>query len=258
MKTVMFLTLTIISATLLTSWPSAEAQACGNSRRHDYEKLIEHELHPYTVMRADEYLQQHRWSQALAEIQGVYPELRGRSTTYQTTKDLELKRAAKIAAITTIRLRRHRTTGDKLSAQMTSDAHVAWATKTLEHLSAANPDDPELMALYADALAIEPTTKAKALTILSDLHTRDLLPSAYSYALLSKLQTDANDKPAAKEAYTRCMAIASNHEGVCSLQLMALPLNKLNFLSGAKSGPRAASQPSSRAIKAHKTTSAEL
>lgn len=230
MKNILLSTLAIITITTITSLPASQAQACGNSERYGKKMLIEHK--DYSVMRADEYLQQYRWSLAIDQVQGVYPKLRGLSTDYQSTEDLELQRAAKIAAISTIRLSRHRAKGDKLSARMTSTNHIAWATKTLEHLSSKAPDDPELVAFYADALALEPTTKAKARTMLSDLHKRDLLPHAYSYALLSKLQADAKDERAAKDAITRCLSIATDSKWMCNTQFVAAPLPVL------KVGPR--------------------
>lgn len=215
--------------TALTITTASAALACGHGVEHD-EALIgtigigtinNSDVFgtTYTLIAADQAFQKGDYTRAIQQAQGVYPELKKLGTSYQTTEDLELKRAAKLVAISTVRLKGQidltKSAAKVTTKKSTVKKSLGWATKTLEALSAQRADDPELLAYLAEAQAQDPKTQAQALTTLSDLHKRDLIVDAHGYAALAKLSRATKDEQLSSQATTMCLNMSSSNAALC-------------------------------------------
>lgn len=217
----------LLTAALTVTTTSA-ALACGHGVEHDEAILglvaqgngIEMigQVKP-SLIAADDAFQKGDYTRAIQQAQGVYPELKKLGTSYQTTEDLELKRAAKIVAISTVRLKGQidltKSTAKVTTKKSTVKKSLSWATQTLAALQAQRADDPELLAYHAEAQAQDPKTQASALTTLSDLHKRDLIVDAHGYAALAKLSRAAKDEQLSSQATTMCLNMSSNNAALC-------------------------------------------
>lgn len=199
---------------------SSPVWACGHGVAHDLD------LEPIpavakvgkpnpTVIRAEKAFAKGDYRLAIQNAVGAKSQLAKRATTYKTSKDAVLVRGAKIVAISTIRLngkvtldRRARSSKNKRNATK----NITWATRTLEHLDSASKNDPELKTYLAQAYALNPKTRAKALDILTQLAKKDLLVDAHGFATLAQLHKAQKNTVAQHAAQKRCMAISSNNK----------------------------------------------
>jgi ATP/maltotriose-dependent transcriptional regulator MalT len=89
-------------------------------------------------------------------------------------------------------------------------------------------DDPYLSARFAEALALwadfEPqegkkkTRRARALSILSGLSKRDLMPDAAAYATLARVHHRMGDKGGERQALIRCRKMTRYAKAICRLR----------------------------------------
>lgn len=79
--------------------------------------------------------------------------------------------------------------------------NLAWAQLALTYQAALHQDNVIVRVQLAEALASNVFERDHARTILRDLSTRDLMPTASGYAMLAKLETDVVMRDA---ALTRC------------------------------------------------------
>ena len=94
----------------------------------------------------------------------------------------------------------------------------------------ANPDHPRMQALYAESLlrgtfrgtqntkAAQSQRTAKALALLTELESRDLMPDAHAWAALSRAHREAGSEREARAANDRCLAAAAKRS-VCTWAL---------------------------------------
>jgi hypothetical protein len=88
--------------------------------------------------------------------------------------------------------------------------NVAWAAIITQFHAAVRPDDPLLWANAAEAAAAVPTLEPMAYELLVDLHARDLIPHAGSYALLARLQRERGDDEGSELSLQSCRHLAAN------------------------------------------------
>jgi predicted Zn-dependent protease len=95
------------------------------------------------------------------------------------------------------------------SAQRVED----WVS-ALRRLRRADGNDPVLAATLAEGLSLLAGQDRVALTILSDLEARDLIPDAWGYAALARLRLRHADAAGAARAAALCRATARD-AGIC-------------------------------------------
>lgn len=217
-----FSCLTLILVTL-----SSPVWACGHGMAHDLDLEPEPSIAKLgkpnpTVIRAEKAFAKGDYRLAIQNAVGAKSTLAKRSTTYKTSKDAVLIRGAKIVAISTIRLggkvtldRRAKSSRSKRNASK----NISWATSTLEHLAKASKSDPELQTYLAQAYALNPKTRGKALAILTKLAKKDLLVDAHGFATLAQLHKAQKNTVAQKAAQKRCMTISSNNNKLCGVKV---------------------------------------
>jgi hypothetical protein len=88
--------------------------------------------------------------------------------------------------------------------------NLDYAVSSLSALSEAKPDDPGLETDLAQAMALLPELRSKALEKLERLAERDLITSPEAYALLAELRAEAGDQSGEKLALSRCRAMAKS------------------------------------------------
>jgi hypothetical protein len=86
----------------------------------------------------------------------------------------------------------------------------------LEDALERDKDNPVLQARLAEGYALDHKTADKALTILDDLSSRDLMPDAYGFRNLALLLAAGDDMKAAKQALKSCKAM-TKRKSVCTL-----------------------------------------
>jgi predicted Zn-dependent protease len=96
------------------------------------------------------------------------------------------------------------------------------ALQTLRPMLAKDSDSPYLKARVAEALAHTKKGTAEALTMLSDLETRDLMPDAEGWAELASLRAQQGDGAGRDRAITRCKAVAKR-PAVCEVKPATTP-----------------------------------
>jgi hypothetical protein len=137
---------------------------------------------------------------ALAELQALPP---------TGAADLPV-RAQRAAAIAAVRSGGKVDLGAGLPGKTEQDqrTNVAWAQLVLTYQSALSPDNLVLSTQLAEALAADPYQRARAREILSDLASRDVMPTARGYTVLAKLEGDRGDATARDAAIHRCVEFA--------------------------------------------------
>ena len=90
--------------------------------------------------------------------------------------------------------------------------NLVWAAIITQFHAAVRPDDPLLWANAAEAAAAVPTLEPVAYDILTDLHERDLVPHARSYALLAELQRERGELVSSEQSLLSCRHLADDDD----------------------------------------------
>jgi predicted Zn-dependent protease len=177
-----------------------DASACENE--------VERRVNPNVarLLVAERQLRQGQDGAAFRSAAGVLRRLRA------ARAGTELRiRAERIAAVATVRLDGAVDLERAAPARSIEDArrqeNLWWARGVLGRL-ARRSDDPELRALYAQALARFDSQRDEARQILEELARRDLMPDAWGYRTLAELRARAGESQARDEALARCTAMA--------------------------------------------------
>ena len=213
-----------MSTCLVTATTSA-ALACGHGVEHDlddYERpvALKPSMQRPTVIQAEQSFQRANFTDAIRLATGAYPELRAHAKDLSKTQDLQLARGGKLVAISTVRLKGQLDlkTVKVTTKKATIQKNLAWAASTLEQLHAQSPDDPELQGYLAEALALDAKTQDRALQLLTDLYSRDLLTDAYGFAALAR---HTSHEPTAQDAQRRCMTMSNQNSALCQPKAQA-------------------------------------
>ena len=132
-----------------------------------------------------------------------------------------IRRAQQVMATAVVRLEGRVDLTRRVAAPRTADGqrvtNLRWARDLLGALRRGD-DQPVLHARHAEALAHFTETRAEALATLRDLARRDLMPDAYGYRALARLEQLAGEPQASTRALSACEALAGSlRRQVCTL-----------------------------------------
>ncbi len=95
-------------------------------------------------------------------------------------------------------------------------ANFVWAEGVLGAALRDAPAAPEAIAHHAEALARLPNRANDAASALRELDRRDLMPDAWSYAVLARLSEAGRDTATRDRAAALCVTLAGEHaDAVC-------------------------------------------
>jgi len=137
---------------------------------------------------------------AMADLQGLPP---------VGAADLPV-RAQRAAAIAAVRANGKVHLGEGLTGKTEQDqrTNMAWAQLVLTYQSALSADNLVLKTQLAEALAADPYQSTRAREMLSELASRDVMPTARGYTVLAKLEGERGDATARDAAIDRCVEFA--------------------------------------------------
>ena len=132
------------------------------------------------------------------------------------------RRAERIAALAIIRLdgradlKRRR--ARRSAPRRTRRASLRWARNVLQNNYSRRPSDPTTIAHFAEGAS----RSMQALRLLRKLQRKDLMPDAWGYAALARLELIAGGGTAHAKALARCRHLAGRYQKrICSAPMPA-------------------------------------
>ncbi len=201
---------TVSLSALLSLCLAAEADACLRKMKKPKPRQVDPTL--AAVQKAEKLLAKGDHGGAAKHARIANAELR--SLPPAGAADLPV-RAQRAAAIAAVRAGGKIDLGPGLAGKTEAEqrTNLAWAQLVLTYQSALAPDNLVLSTQLAEALAADPYQSARAREILSDLASRDVMPTARGYTVLAKLEGDRGDTTARDAAIHRCVEFAG--AGAC-------------------------------------------
>ena len=204
--------------------PSAPTHACGNAVYEVKSHMVR------ALKRAEGFVEEGKLKTAIDKVRHFRfnkkkrraksaKRSRSRGTGLNSVKGF-LKKRDRLVSLAIVRSQgKIDKRGRKVRKKKAQAANLESAAEALRQpykpRRASDTPSPRYRAFQAEALAVTPEGSTRALDILMSLDSAELMPSAWSYATLARLQHARGETKLRDEALARCKTMSSKPRRVC-------------------------------------------